>query len=253
LCVAVCCSVLQCVAVCCSVLQCVAACCSVLQCVVCCSVLQCVAVCCSELDSDNRQVRPLPPNTHTHTHTHTQIFSKREWQHTHTHTHAHIHTHTQTVSKREWQHTHTHTHTRTYTRTHQKETSLICFLFVFLRSMELITFLKWIPHTRTHTHTHISEMKSIPSNDWNEINFIKLIDRNPPPGGVFYLLCSLIRNREWEDPPRRIQVEWIGLHPIQWNGLDLIQFIFCLDWIRSNPFHWIGCNPIHPKNELDSI
>ena len=29
----------------------------------------------------------------------------------------------------------------------------------------------------------------------------KLIERNPPFGGVFYLLCSLIKYREEEDPP----------------------------------------------------
>ena len=29
-----------------------------------------------------------------------------------------------------------------------------------------------------------------------------LIERNPPLGGVSYLLCSLIKNPEEEDPPR---------------------------------------------------
>jgi len=31
----------------------------------------------------------------------------------------------------------------------------------------------------------------------------KLTERNPPPGGVSYLLCSIIKNQEEEDPPWR--------------------------------------------------
>jgi len=39
-------------------------------------------------------------------------------------------------------------------------------------------------------------------NDIQHIFWRAIIERNPPPGGVSYLLCSLIKKREQEDPPR---------------------------------------------------
>ena len=48
-----------------------------------------------------------------------------------------------------------------------------------------------------------------------------LIKRTPPPGGVSYLLCSIIKNQEEEDFPRRMCTkcfEWGPLPPGSWLG-----------------------------------
>ena len=59
----------------------------------------------------------------------------------------------------------------------------------------------------------------------------KLIKRNPPPGRVFYLLCSLIKNPEEDDPPWR-------------NTPKIDQF---WGWFfRGGPLHlgsWFGNHP----------
>ena len=64
---------------------------------------------------------------------------------------------------------------------------------------------------------------STSSNRYNMYNIYTciLIERNTPPGGGSYLLCSLIKNPEEEDPSRRICTrcfEGGPLPPVSWLG-----------------------------------
>jgi len=52
-------------------------------------------------------------------------------------------------------------------------------------------------------------------------HWTKLIERTRPPEGVSYLLCSLIKNRVYEDPPRRICTRFFDGGPLthgSWRG-----------------------------------
>ena len=64
-------------------------------------------------------------------------------------------------------------------------------------------------HTHLYTYMYFSNMRwsgcryiNICIHMYISIRIHTLIEGNPPPGGVSYSLCSLIKNREYEGPPR---------------------------------------------------
>ena len=95
------------------------------------------------------------------------------------------------------------------------------------------------------------------------LNMNKLVERNPPPGGVFYLLCSLITSRVWTplEEPGTNPSRGVLFFSTFFQNLQFFWFsfsFFCFPFFFPNfyfqcSFHVIDCHfccPIPAQTRL---
>jgi len=93
------------------------------------------------------------------------------------------------------------------TRSLHSSTCLLCLFALPLRSTVGIFIRKLLLFTverSAYSKAKALECSEAPRVEPSAYSGAKLIERNPPTGGCFYLLCSLIKNLEEEDSPQRI-------------------------------------------------
>jgi len=130
-------------------------------------------------------------------------------------THAHAHAHT---------YIHIYIHTRTRTRTHPHA------MYACKHTTKISKYYT--------NHLKFSASPKSPGMDfWMYIIWSK---EPPPPGGVSYLLCSLIKNREQEDPPWRTTHKMDQFWGLFFRGGSLPAGSWLRSIVNRKPPRWGG-------------